>query len=136
MSKLNPEDIELLVIHCADTPNHKEFTAADIHRWHVEQGWDGIGYHAVIRRSGLVERGRPEYWKGAHAKAINDKSLGVCLIGTDKFTDNQWASLKQLITDWLIKYPNAEVVGHYQFDDDKTCPNFNVTEWWYGYDRA
>ena len=35
---------------------------------HLKFGWDGIGYHKIINRSGKIENGRPEYWIGAHVK--------------------------------------------------------------------
>jgi len=121
--------IKYLVIHCADTPNDREVTAEEIHSWHLANGWDGIGYNAVIRRSGLVEMGRPEYWAGSHVRGHNGESLGVCLVGRDSFTDSQWDSLFELIADWKTKYPDAEVVGHRDLDSHKTCPNFDVRKW-------
>ena len=54
---------------------------------HLDNGWDGIGYHKVILRSGIIENGRPEFWIGAHVKGLNKSSLGVCLIGSKIFTD-------------------------------------------------
>lgn len=124
--------VKYLVVHCADTPNGKDFTAEDIHRWHKDRGWDGIGYHAVIRVSGLIEYGRPEYWPGAHVKGHNHESLGVCLIGRDEFTEGQWISLRGILTEWLEHYPDAEVCGHTDLDPAKTCPNFDVKRWWDG----
>jgi len=32
---------------------------------HLKFGWDGIGYHKIINRSGKAENGRPEYLIGA-----------------------------------------------------------------------
>ena len=64
---------------------------------HLGFGWDGIGYHKVILRSGEIENGRPEYWVGAHVKGENDVSLGVCLIGRDEFTNEQFSSLKKVL---------------------------------------
>lgn len=125
-------NIKYIVIHCADTPNEKEFDAADIHDWHKQRGFDGIGYHRVIKRNGAIENGRPDFWAGAHVKGHNSESLGVCLVGRDKFTDDQFASLTDIVTEWKNDNPEAKVVGHYQLDESKTCPNFNVTEWWYG----
>ena len=121
--------IKYLVIHCADTPNEREVTAEEIHHWHLANGWDGIGYNAVIRRSGLVEMGRPNYWPGSHVRGHNSESLGVCLVGRDSFTDSQWDSLFELISDWKAKYPDAEIVGHCDLDSRKTCPNFDVKKW-------
>ena len=59
---------------------------------HMNFGWDGIGYHKIILRDGTIENGRPEYWMGAHVKGKNNKSLGVCLIGRNQFTNRQFNS--------------------------------------------
>ncbi len=127
---LNAEDIELLIVHCSATPDTKDIGASEIHKMHLNFGWDGIGYHKVIRRDGQVENGRPEFWVGAHVKGINNKSLGVCLIGDRKFTKNQFLSLKIVLKDWRKKYPLASILGHCNSTKtDKTCPNFNVIKW-------
>ena len=58
------EKISLLVVHCSDTVNNQNLSAFDIHKMHLGFGWDGIGYHKIIKRSGKVENGRPEYTAG------------------------------------------------------------------------
>ena len=122
--------ISLLVVHCSDTPNNQNLSAIDIHKMHLDFGWDGIGYHKVIKRSGKVENGRPEYWIGAHVKSKNDISLGVCLIGKNNFTKNQFISLKRVLKKWEKSYPNAKIVGHKDTGyTKKTCPNFDVKTW-------
>ena len=127
---LNPDDIRFLIIHCSATPDTDNIGASEIHKMHLGFGWDGIGYHKVIRRDGQVENGRPEFWVGAHVKGINDKSLGVCLIGNINFTNDQFLSLKKIIQGWRIKYPLEDILGHCDaIKTDKTCPNFNVSEW-------
>ncbi|WP_027858396.1 N-acetylmuramoyl-L-alanine amidase [Marinobacterium jannaschii] len=125
-------DVQYLVVHCSDTPNDREVSAAEIHSWHKNNGWDGIGYHAVIRRDGKLEGGRPSYWPGAHVRGHNSKSLGVCLVGRDQFTEDQMLMLSQVLAAWERRYPNAEVVGHRDLDSRKTCPNFDVRAWWKG----
>ena len=123
-------DIRYLVVHCSDTPNGRETTAEDIHRWHLENGWDGIGYHYVVTPAGDVANGRPKYWQGAHADPYNHESLGICLIGRDQFTDAQWRSLEGLVLALTTEFPEAEVVGHHDLNSHKTCPNFDVKAWW------
>ncbi len=100
--------INLIVIHCAATPNGKPFTAADIDAWHYERGFrrtlafrerqemnlQSIGYHWVVYTNGAVANGRHLDEVGAHAKGHNASSIGICLIGTDKFSAAQWASLR------------------------------------------
>ena len=125
---LKSSKIKFLVIHCSDTDN--DISAKDIHKMHLNFGWDGIGYHKVISRYGKIENGRPEYWIGAHVKGKNDISLGVCLIGRSNFTDQQFIALEQVIRSWKNLYPNAKIVGHCDTGNTKkTCPNFNVKSW-------
>ena len=127
---LSSENINYLVVHCSDTDNDDNIGAKEIHELHLSFGWDGIGYHKIIQRSGLIEVGRPEFWIGAHVFQHNLESLGVCLIGKDKFTKNQFNSLKIILKDWKVKYPKAKIVGHCYFDNtNKTCPNFNLKKW-------
>jgi N-acetylmuramoyl-L-alanine amidase len=124
------KDIKLLIVHCSDSENHMDLNAIDIHKMHLDFGWDGIGYHKVICRSGKIENGRPEYWKGAHVKGKNDLSLGVCLIGRDKFTKKQYSSLQKILRKWKLLYPNAKIIGHCDTEEtQKTCPNFDVLTW-------
>ena len=124
------ENIKLLVVHCSDTADSENIDAVDIHKMHLSFGWDGIGYHKIILRSGKIENGRPEYWVGAHVKGKNNISLGVCLIGRNKFTKNQFKSLERTLRKWKVQYPKALIVGHYNTGHTKkTCPNFNVIDW-------
>lgn len=127
---LQNHKIKLLVVHCSDTDDSDDINAVDIHKMHLSFGWDGIGYHKVINRSGKIENGRPEYWVGAHVKGNNNISLGVCLIGRKNFTQKQFISLEKILKKWKKKYPNAEIVGHCDTGNTKkTCPNFNVKDW-------
>ena len=124
------ENIKYLVVHCSDTNNNENIGAKEIHELHLSFGWDGIGYHKVIQRSGVVEMGRPEFWIGAHVFEHNQESLGVCLIGKNQFTKKQFNSLKTILSNWKVKYPQAKIVGHCDFNNtDKTCPNFNLKKW-------
>jgi N-acetylmuramoyl-L-alanine amidase len=124
------KEIKLLVVHCSDTKNSSNLDATDIHKMHLNFGWDGIGYHKIITRSGKIENGRPEYWIGAHVKGKNKISLGVCLIGRDNFTKKQFISLERVLKKWKSIYPSAKIVGHKDTGNTKkTCPNFNVKTW-------
>jgi len=114
------------VIHCSDSPQGRGDNAETIHNWHLERGWDGIGYHYVILEDGTIENGRPEYWKGSHAKGYND-AVGICLIGDDKFTHSQFIALEGLLKGH--GYKHNEVVGHYAVNKEKSCPNFNVEQY-------
>ena len=117
-----------IIIHCSDTPTGRDHNAEDIHRWHLERGWSGIGYHYVIKINGAIEAGRPHYWQGSHAYGHNKNTIGICLIGRDTFTADQMSSLEGLVRSLRDEYPKANVIGHNEVSK-KQCPNFNVQDW-------
>ena len=121
--------IDLITVHCSDSPHGRGDDAETIHRWHLERGWSGIGYHYVITEAGEVQPGRPPYWKGSHVKGHNSANLGICLIGGLIFTEKQLKSLKALLIELLADHPGARIVGHCDLDAKKTCPNFEVGKW-------
>jgi len=113
---------------------------ADIIRdWHVKGNrWADIGYHAVIRRNGELESGRPMSRAGAHVAGHNADSIGICLVGgvaadrrtpENNFTPEQMATLERVVKDLLRRYPGATVHGHNEFAA-KACPSFDVQAWW------
>lgn len=136
--------ITKIIIHCSDS-TWGDFKVID--EWHTERGWSGIrfcgrrivcGYHYIILNGkrtsksqyakvldGQIEKGRPDDFIGAHCKGQNTHSLGICLIGVDKFTDNQYRSLSSLVST-LLSRQNLTVHPHRQFSNTKTCPNFDV----------
>ena len=122
--------IDKIVVHCSASP-HRGDTAADVHRWHKERGWEGIGYHYTIDEHGVVERGRPHYWTGAHVKGHNVGSLGIMLFGVFHFTEKQYIALRELLDTLFKEYPEAKLYGHRDLDKYKDCPNFAVHTWYY-----
>ena len=122
-----------IIIHCSATKEGKSFRAADIDRWHREQGYTMIGYHYVILLDGTVETGRPVDLPGAHTAGHNADSIGICYIGgldhygkpKDTRTKQQRHALKQLIDELQTRFPNATVHGHREFAN-KDCPCFDV----------
>jgi len=127
---VNRHDTSYIVIHCSDTPDDRDVDAATIRGWHVNDNkWSDIGYHFVIRRNGIIENGRNIDAIGAHVKNKNSISVGVCLVGRTEFDPRQFDGLRDLVQLLLRLYPEAKIVGHHDLDDSKTCPNFNVAEW-------
>ncbi len=140
-----------IVVHCSATKETMDIGADEINQWHLNRGWKGIGYHAVIRRNGKIEFGRPFDDAGAHVKGHNFQSVGVCLIGgideegdpEDNFSSAQLKSLFDLLIVLEKAYPDAEVLGHRDLSPDvdgdgvverhewvKDCPCFDVKDWW------
>ncbi len=176
--------INAIVIHCAATPNGKPFTAAQINEMHGKPVYKNgimirkhqferssqavrsfnphfkyIGYHNFIGVDGKLETGRALEEIGAHVQGSNAKSIGSCMAGTDKYTEEAWLSLRShiiklagviygkniLSADSAInayQEMKISIKGHRDYSPDlngdgiiqrtefiKTCPGFDVDEW-------
>ena len=55
------DSTNMLVIHHTGNENGVDTdpSAREIHNWHINAGYSGIGYHFVVRKNGVTERGRP-----------------------------------------------------------------------------
>ena len=133
---VNKRNIKEIIVHCSATPEGKDFTVADIKRWHLARGFSDIGYHYVIYRDGSIHTGRDESIIGAHCTGHNTNSIGVCYIGgcvsngktpKDTRTPQQKQSLVKLLKELKTKYPQASIHGHRDFSS-KACPSFDATK--------
>ena len=148
--------VDYLVVHASATPADLDIGVEEIDRWHKERGWNGIGYHFVIRRDGTLEAGRSITKAGAHVYGYNRVSLGICMVGgvtkdgkpENNFTDEQFNTLHTLLISLRQMYPRAEILGHRDLSPDidgdgiiekwewlKDCPCFDVREWWRQYEQ-
>jgi len=119
-----------IIFHCLDTPDQGDtYGFKQVDRWHQELGWrdpvSGIacGYHYIIRRSGMVECGRPESSFGAHCRGHND-SIGIAYAGRKKMTQMQIAALITLYGKIYIRHKllPEDFLGHYELNSSKDCP--------------
>lgn len=127
--------IEEIIIHCAATPEGKDFTVDDIRAWHKARGWSDIGYHYVIYRDGRIMVGRPIGQIGSHVAGHNEKTAGVVYVGgvtadgrtaKDTRTPAQRASLLWLVAELRGLHKRVrKVSGHNQYAA-KACPSFDV----------
>ena len=131
--------ITLIVIHCSAVRPNKRSSAEDIDLWHKKKGWNGIGYHFVVRRDGTVETGRDLSEPGAHVVGHNRYSIGICYEGgldsagneTDIRTPEQVKALRELVEEMHFCFPEAMIVGHRDLNPGKKCPCFDVIkEYW------
>lgn len=127
--------IDEIIVHCAATPEGKEYSVDDIRAWHKARGWADIGYHYVVYRDGRVMLGRPIGQVGAHVEGRNARSAGIVYVGgvskdgktaKDTRTPAQRSSLLWLV-DQLARIHKGvkKVSGHNQYAA-KACPSFDV----------
>ena len=130
--------ITTLILHCTATKDDHDVTIEDIRVWHIARGWKREGYHFLVRLDGTIERGRPIDMIGAHAKGHNRHSIGIAYAGgIDKYgnavntmSKDQTDAIFVLIDSLAVVLGQLELIGHNDVTDMKTCPNFDVAEWW------
>lgn len=136
--------IDLLILHCSasDLKEHDSIDVID--SWHRERGFlrkripanalnkqnKSIGYQYVITKDGSVHVGRDEDEVGSHCMHYNSNSIGICLTGNDRFSEEQFRACRELVIRLCAKYDIEvmNIVGHSVFDKNKSCPRFNVQE--------
>lgn len=131
--------IKAIVIHCSAGPDGVPKSLAQLIKEHQAKGWRTIGYHYIIQPDGKREIGRPLEEAGAHVQGHNADTVGICMLGKERFTRAQWDELAKLIRELRSTYRDVPVRGHRDYSPDlnkdgkiqsrewiKTCPGFDV----------
>ncbi len=129
--------INKIILHCTATPQGREVSVSTIRKWHLQRGFNDIGYHFLIHIDGKIERGRSIKEPGAHTRLQNKNSIGICYVGgmskdmkkaKDTRTQAQKDSLIKLMHELIYKYnKDMTIHGHNEYAN-KACPSFNVQE--------
>ncbi|CAI3541859.1 putative N-acetylmuramoyl-L-alanine amidase [Clostridium neonatale] len=101
-----------IILHHAEA---SKCTVQDVHSWHLNNGWAGIGYHYFIRKDGSVYKGRPDGAIGSHCQGSNTGSLGICFEGNymkETIPTAQYNAGIDLIKYLRGKYGNLTIYGH------------------------
>ena len=101
-----------LVLHHAEA---SKCTVQDVHQWHLNNGWAGIGYHYFVKKDGSIYRGRPDNTIGSHCKGSNTGSLGICFEGNymkETMPTVQYNAGINLIRYLFAKYGVLPIYGH------------------------
>lgn len=122
--------IKEIVLHCSASPQGRGDDAHTIDRWHLGNGWSGIGYHYVVLEDGTIQKSRWADSIGAHVKGHNKYTIGICWIGGTKndATPAQIKSLKMLsmllISDKMYKLLPEVIKGHNEYAGyhNRGCP--------------
>lgn len=120
----NRKSTSRIILHHAEASH---CTAADIHRWHLNNGWAGAGYHFLVRKDGSIYRLRPENKVGSHAKGANSNSIGICFEGaymTETMPQAQINAGKELVAHLKSKYGISKVQRHSDVYPT-SCPGTN-----------
>ena len=131
LKKRDIKAIDMIVLHHSASVAVNT-TIYSIHRWHLQRGWFGCGYHYVIHSDGTVFQGRPIDTVGAHVRGHNERSVGICVVGNfeeEHPTLRQIESLNALL-DYLkndkLRGQNISIKKHKDLAAT-LCPGRNFT---------
>ncbi len=118
--------VNRVFLHCSssDIPSHDDVEV--IRAWHLNRGFDDIGYHFFIHKNGKISRGRDMEKTPASQKGHNIGTISICLHGyrIEKFTYAQFKSLKTLALEInKAYYERISFHGHCEVSS-RACPIF------------
>ena len=128
-----------VIHHTAGSPDQ---SIDDIAWYHITaRKWGGIGYHFVIDKEGIV------YYVGdlgtarAHVAGLNEKYIGICLIGnfmgssnpTKIQLENAHLLCEEFIKVEKVRFPNVndwnDIIPHRNLSAT-LCPGDTHPNWW------
>ena len=127
----NRRTTDAIVIHHIGNTD-RDVSAEEVHQWHKNNGWAGIGYHFLIRKDSTIERGRPMDMLGAHCYQNNWHTIGVNIVG--EFMNHepmpaQMSSAAALLAALCRYYrltPSRQTIkGHREYNSTD-CPGDNL----------
>lgn len=133
--KIIMRELKEIILHCTATKEGQDYSVEQVRKWHLDRGFNDIGYHFLIRLDGTVEAGRPLETVGAHCKGHNANSIGIAYVGgldkngrpKDTRTLPQKEAMRRLVDDLKQYFPRLEVHCHNEYST-KACPCFSVLE--------
>ena len=85
--------------------------AKSFHRYHLNQGWAGIGYHYVISDDGAIICCRSTLHTGAHVRNHNSGRIGINMPGTLSAAIRDRPTRRQARTlHWLLHHAHTNLM--------------------------
>jgi len=125
-----------LIVHHSASP--LSTTWRNIEGWHLDRGFEGIGYHAVLQADLSWYYARPLWVFGAHDKGENRDSIGVCVVGNNRTKAHRWTGrmtrelVRYMESCWMLFGPSFRFEMHRENEPDSTptaCPGLTDGEW-------
>ena len=117
--------VDVVFLHCS-AASRPDIDAHEINRWHLDNGWAGIGYHYFMMTDGTLQYGRDIEIVPAAQSGYNTGSIAICLNGleVDDFTDAQLERLLEFCSEIDSAYNGIRFRGHKEVAA-KACPVFD-----------
>ena len=111
-------------IHCSASDNPAHDNVETIRQWHLQRGFNDIGYNYFINKQGQVLAGRSVEKIPAAQVGYNKGSIAICLGGLNHFSEQQFFALRKFCAEIKAALPLVTFHGHCEVAP-KLCPNFD-----------
>ena len=128
--------VDRVFIHCSASdmlfhdPMHEaedegQKMLAEVTRWHLKRGFDGVGYHYLINKSGSIIAGRDREKAPAAQKGHNTGTIAIMVHGLSDFSASSMTALTEFCGQINEAYSGRiSFHGHCEVSW-KACPVFN-----------
>lgn len=125
--KAPQREVNRVFLHCSasDNPAHDDILV--IKRWHLDRGFNDVGYHYFITSFGVIQLGRDLEITPAAQQGHNAHTIAICMHGLTKFTNAQFDTLRALCRAIARELPNVTFHGHREVAN-KACPVFDYKQ--------
>ena len=130
-------DIKYIVLHCTATQPEAKVESI-LRYWKEVMKWKSVGYHHLIPADGCTANLSKIELPTNGVAGYNQNSIHISYIGgidkagkpKDTRTPEQKQQMEHLVRFYKKMFPNAKIMGHYQFPKvAKACPSFDVPSW-------
>ncbi len=129
------EQVNLLIVHATQTSLKWDLEFSDILRQRLAEGLPDIGFHYIVKRSGMLIEGIPTDEVGTHTPRFSDNSIGILMVGgkttrgkpSDNYTQEQKETLHGLLDELTTTFTNSKIVGSGELLGG-TSPHMNLEE--------
>lgn len=126
MNFVKPErKVDRVFIHCSASDHDDHDNVSTMRKWHLERGFDDVGYHFFIRRGGTVQPGRDLEKMPAAQKGHNKGTIALCVHGLTFFTPAQMRSVRDFCQQINTAYEGKVTFHGHREVSNKSCPVFD-----------
>lgn len=126
---LSSREITQVVFFSYDCDVGRSYTSEDIHKLENELDRDGISMNYIIRKDGVIQRGRPINTNPNFHSQHDARTIAVGIVKTGPNVNvTQGQTINKLINAFYNTWPGGSVLGANYIDDGYAYPGIDLNE--------
>ena len=125
-SKYKDREIDTVTVYLHHTVTSKNASVESINQIHINNGWERLSYHVLIRDNGTIQLINPFSKYTYHTKGKNQKGIAIALVGNyeEEKPSKEMIEATRYVIETLCNTPNLYVESIKGHKDVKAtlCP--------------